>query len=48
MFLWIDRRWGECYTINKFKSCLRGGVQFPTGGNAAFSRQARERKLIMV
>ena len=27
----------ERYNINKFNSCLRGGVQFPTGGNAALA-----------
>lgn len=34
----------ERYNINKFKSCLRGGVQFPTGGNP-ICRKARDRRV---
>ena len=36
VFLPIDIVWERCYNLENF-SCLRGGVKFPTGGNAAFA-----------
>lgn len=42
----IDSRSSQVYNTAKINSCLRGGVQVPTGGDLASGQKARERKLI--